>query len=71
MTPAERAAQMALVARKREANNKVRNRAEMPKTAKIIDEFTQVFGKLPAGRVWEGGRTVEWGDLKTIDRGKR
>lgn len=62
MTPAERAAAIAIKARQREAKDKVRNRAEMPETAAHLDQFREVFGKLPAGRVWEGGRTVTWGD---------
>ena len=63
MTPAERAAAMAIEARKREHRKRVENRAAMPESAKHIDEFTRVFGKLPAGRVTENGRTVTWGNL--------
>jgi len=33
----------------------------MPETAKIIDAFVAVFGKLPSGRVTENGHTVTWG----------
>jgi hypothetical protein len=63
MTPAERAAHMAVLARKREASDKVRNREQMPESSKHIDQFTRIFGKLPAGRVTENGRTVTWGNL--------
>ena len=62
VTPAERAAHMAEVARKRQHRKRVENRAAMPESAHTVDEFTRVFGKLPAGRVWEDGRMVEWGN---------
>ena len=62
MTPAERAAAMVEVARKREHRQRVENRTAMPESAKTVDEFTRVFGKPPAGRVWEGGKMVEWGN---------
>lgn len=39
-----------------------RNRAEMPLTAAEIDEWTRVFGRLPAGRVQEGAKFARWGD---------
>lgn len=61
MTPAERAAHIAQIARQREGLDRARNREQMPETAKILDQFTQVFGKLPSGKVWEGEHVREWG----------
>lgn len=61
MTPAERAAHMAEVARKREQSDRAKNRELMPETVKHLEQFQAAFGKLPSGRVWENGRTVEWG----------
>lgn len=43
--------------------DKARNRLLMPQTALIVDEFIAIFGKLPAGRITEAGRTVQWGRL--------
>ena len=61
LSPAERAAAMALQARADAVARRIRNRLEMPGTAALVDAFTDVFGKLPAGRFTENGRTVEWG----------
>ena len=37
------------------------NRDAMPQSAKMIDAYVAVFGKLPSGRFTENGKTVEWG----------
>ena len=44
------------------------NRRAMPETAAWLDDITRLFGKPPAGRVTEAGRTVKWGDQALFDR---
>ena len=59
---AEKAARIAGEARKKEHRQRVENRTAMPESAKIYDEFSRVFGKPKSGRMWENGRTTEWGN---------
>ena len=61
MTPMQRAQYMAGVAKQRAQEQRAANRAAMPLTAAIIDQFRSVFGKLPRGSFTENGHTVTWG----------
>ena len=60
---AERVRGIAASARAREQSRRVDNREQMPTATAFVDDFRRVFGSLPAGRMTENGRTVEWGDL--------
>lgn len=59
--PAARALAIAARARENEAPSRDRNRERMPETARFVDEWRGVFGKLPYGRFTESGHTVTWG----------
>ena len=43
------------------ADERARNRLDMPIMSAIVDDLTAHFGKLQYGRVTEGGKTLCWG----------
>lgn len=43
------------------ADERARNRQDMPIMSAIVDDLTAHFGKLQYGKVTEGGRTIVWG----------